>query len=80
MATEPRYAAVLAHLEDDDEAKAEHVEEDSHAHHIVAPPDGPLTDPADEAVLEGAAHLLTPDSLDMRDGAHFFADERGDAR
>ncbi len=80
MATEPRYAAVLAHLEESDDEKAEQVEHEAHAHHIVAPPDGPLTDPVDEAVLEGPGQLLTPEPLDTRDGAHFFADERGDAR
>jgi ABC-type multidrug transport system ATPase subunit len=80
MATEPRYAAVLAHLEDSDEEKAEHVEQEAHAHHIVAPPDGPLTDLADEMVLEGAAHVITPEALDTRDGARFFADDGGDAR
>jgi len=74
MATEPRYASVLAHLEEDDEGKAERVEQEAHAHHIVAPDDGPSTDPADEAVLEGAARFLTPETLDTRDGAHFFDD------
>jgi len=73
MATEPRYARVLARLEEDDEGKAEHVEHEGRAHHIVTADDGPVADPADEAVLEGAARLLTPDSLDVGDGAHFFA-------
>jgi len=73
MATEPRYARVLARLEEDDEGKAEHVEHESRAHHIVTADEGPVADPADEAVLEGAARLLTPDSLDVGDGAHFFA-------
>jgi ATP-binding cassette subfamily B protein len=80
MATEPRYAAVLAHLEESDEEKAEHVEEEAHAHHIVAPPDGPLTDPADEALLDGPGQLVTPESLDPRDGALFFDDEGRDPR
>jgi ATP-binding cassette subfamily B protein len=73
MATEPRYARVLAHLEEDDEEKAERVEQEARAHHIVTPDDGPVGDPADEPVLEGAAHFLTPETLDVGDGAHFFA-------
>jgi len=42
MANEPRYAQVLAHLEADDEEKAEEVEHEAHAHHIVAPDGGSL--------------------------------------
>ena len=43
MANEPRYAAVLAHLEEEDEAKAELVEEEAHTSHIVGDaPDGPV--------------------------------------
>jgi ATP-binding cassette, subfamily B, bacterial len=42
MATEPRYAQVLAHLESDDEEKAEEVEQEAHAHHIVEPSPDPL--------------------------------------
>ena len=63
---------MLARLEEDDEEKAEHVEHEARAHHIVTADEGPLADPADEAVLEGAARLVTPDSLDVGDGAHFF--------
>jgi ATP-binding cassette subfamily B protein len=42
MATEPRYAQVLAHLESDDEEKAEEVEQEAHAHHIVEPSPDPM--------------------------------------
>ena len=72
MATEPRYARVLAHLEEDDEAKAEAVEHEAHAHHIVEPDDGPVGDPADEPLLEGSGFVVTPEPLDLGDGAHFF--------
>jgi ATP-binding cassette subfamily B protein len=36
MATEPRYAQVLAHLEEDEEEKAAEVERDAHAYHLVS--------------------------------------------
>jgi ATP-binding cassette subfamily B protein len=77
MATEPRYARVLAHLEEDDEAKAESVEAEVHAHHIVVPDDGPVGDPGDEPLLEGSAFVVTPEPLDLGDGAHFFPTNGG---
>ena len=54
MMTEPRYAEVLAHLEADDEEKAEEVEHEALAHHIVTDP-GPL----DEIVVDPAGGVAT---------------------
>jgi ATP-binding cassette subfamily B protein len=47
MTSEPRYAEVLAHLEADEEEKAEEVEHEAHSHHIVTD-----TDPFDEIIAE----------------------------
>ena len=54
MMTEPRYAEVLAHLEADDEEKAEEVEHEAVAHHIVTDP-GPL----DEIIVDPAGGVAT---------------------
>ncbi len=54
MMTEPRYAEVLAHLEADDEEKAEEVEHEALAHHIVTDP-GPL----DEIIVDPAGGVAT---------------------
>ena len=54
MTTEPRYAEVLAHLEADDEEKAEEVEKEAHAHHIVVD-NGPI----DEIVVDPAGGIGT---------------------
>jgi ATP-binding cassette, subfamily B, bacterial len=58
MVTEPRYAEVLAHLEADDEEKAEEVEQEAHAHHIVTdndPLDDIIADPAGGIATDGIA-------------------------
>jgi ATP-binding cassette subfamily B protein len=47
MVSEPRYAEVLAHLESDDEDKADEVELEAHSFHIVTD-----NDPLDEIIAE----------------------------
>jgi ATP-binding cassette subfamily B protein len=54
MATEPRYAEVLAHLEADDEEKADEVEHEAHAHHIVTD-----NDPLDDIIGDPAGGIAT---------------------
>jgi len=58
MATEPRYAEVLAHLEADEEEKAEEVELEAHTHHLVTDPD-PFDDIIAEEVSADPAGGLT---------------------
>jgi ATP-binding cassette, subfamily B, bacterial len=54
MTTEPRYAEVLAHLEADDEEKAEEVEQEAHSHHIVTD-----NDPLDDIIADPAGGIAT---------------------
>jgi ATP-binding cassette subfamily B protein len=53
MATEPRYAAVLAHMEEEDELKAEHVDESAHPPHPLHEAHSP-----EDLVLEAEDRII----------------------
>jgi ATP-binding cassette, subfamily B, bacterial len=67
MATEPRYARVLAHLEEDDEEKAERVEHEAQAHHIVSPGEFIGTDNLEELEADYLDGDLDAEFLDGSD-------------
>ncbi len=52
MATEPRYAQVLAHLEEEEEEKAGEVEREAHTHHVVSGEAGNLAELEGEGLVE----------------------------
>ena len=73
MTTEPRYARCWPTWRTTTKERPRTSSTRPSPDHILTADEGTVADPLDEFVLDGAARILTPDSLDVADGAHFFA-------